>query len=383
MHSHSPLIETFQKLSTIIEQDATDNTYKYALLRATSEICQEHSHLIEFDTENATLPIGLVVEKWVLFYWTLFENEPYIPQMPKRFHGERRDRLQFRDQLVEIILHYQKGNGLSQFYSEYLNNEISKSISKKIMSLFKKIRYQIRRYPMKHLGKSVYQEHYMVFKPHLPFPDPRKTITRDIVIQEFGKFSIPIDYYQVFNILGGYIIGDRSIFTQWARKTEQFTNKNPNFSEIFGILLDHPVTSRQIQKVKRYYSNKLKNKEEIRCTWSGKKIESHEELNIDHMFPFSKYKNNDLWNLVPSLGTQNSAKKDRIPAIKLLEKRRRLIVEHWKNMRIEYPSQFDSELKLSLLGYGIEEIILEESFKPLIDKADYLINYRKYEHWNG
>ena len=376
--------DTFQKLATILESDATDNTYKYALLRAISEICQQNTHLMEREGNQVIFPIGLIVEKWLLYYWSIFEYQPFIPQMPERYHGERRDRLQIRDKFDVIIQYYRNRNGLSQFYHDYLNEEIPDEISRKVLSLMKKIRWSIRRYPMKHLGYSIYHDHWQIFKPLLPYPDPRKRVTRELIIEKFGKFSFPLEYYRVFNLLGGFIIGDRSIFNQWAELTVKFTDQDPNFSEIHDLLHQEPITERQVRKVRNYYKKLLACKSELKCTWSGKTIESPNQLHIDHMLPFSKWKNNDLWNLVPTHSDSNLKKKNRIPSEQLLERRRQLILEHWQLIESEFPRQFMSEIKLALVGYNKEcENLNENAFSSLLKIVDDLINSRKYPHWNG
>lgn len=376
-------VETFQKLATILELDATDNTYKYALLRAISEICRINTHLMERKGNQVIFPIGLIVEKWLLYYWQIFEYQPFIPQMPERYHGKRRDRLQFRDKFDAVIQYYRKRNGLSQFYNDYLNEEIPDEINTKVLSLMKKIRWSIRRYPMKHLGYSIYHGHWQIFKPLLPYPDPRKPVTRELIIHEFGKFSLPIEYYRVFNLMGDFIIGDQSIFTQWAVLTEKFTHKEPTFSEIHDLLRQEPITERQVSKIRNYYK-KLLRKGEIKCTWSRKSIKSPDQLHIDHMIPFSKWKNNDLWNLVPTHSSVNSKKKDKIPSKQLLNKRKQMILEHWQNLEIEFPRQFVSEIKLSLVGYSEENTNLyEHAFSSLREIVDDLINSRKYSYWNG
>ncbi len=344
--------DTFRKLARILESDPTDNTYKYALLRAISDICLQYPHLMERDGDQVIFPIGLIVEKWLLYYWPIFEIQPFLPQMPKRYHGERRDRLQIRDKFETVINYYRKGNGLSHFYNDYLNEEIPDEINGKVLSLMKKIRWAIRRYPMKHLGHSLYKEHWKIFKPLLPYPDPRKPVTRELIIREFGKFTFPLEYYNVFNLLGGFIIGDRSIFNQWAELTKKFSDKDPSYSEIHDLLHQEPITERQVSNVRNFYLNLLAGKYELKCTWSGKSIELPGQLDIDHMIPFSKWKNNDLWNLVPTLSSVNSNKRDRIPSKQLLEKSRQRIYEHWQRIENDFPRQFESEIKLSLVGYS-------------------------------
>ena len=204
---------------------------------------------------------------------------------------------------------------------------------------------------MKYLGKSVFHDHYSVFLPCFSYK-PIHPISRDGLLEGFGKFPIPVDYYHVFNLLGGFIIGDRSLYVQWAKKTEVFTSQHPNFSEIQSLLIEQPIRKRQVTKVRNYYENAIKKNGEIKCTLSGKTIYALEDLHIDHLLPYSKYKNNDLWNLVPSLSKENSKKTDRIPSQAILNKRKNLLFRHWENMTAIYPAQFSSETKLSLLGYA-------------------------------
>ena len=174
-------VETFQKLTTILESDRTDNTFKYALLRAISEFCQKYTHLMKKDGDIVIFPFGLMVEKWLWYYWPIFEYQIFIPQMPERIRNGRRYQLDFRNEFTAIIDYYRNRNGLSQFYNDYLNGEIPDEINKKVLSLMKRIRTSIKTYPMKHLGYSVYQDHWQIFKPLPPIPSPRKPVTRELV----------------------------------------------------------------------------------------------------------------------------------------------------------------------------------------------------------
>ena len=50
----------------------------------------------------------------------------------------------------------------------------------------------------------------------------------------------------------------------------------------------------------------------IRCTWSGSKLNENNVV-IDHCFPWSRWYNNDLWNLVPATPKVNGKKGDKLP----------------------------------------------------------------------
>jgi len=75
------LLETYHTLNTIIEQDRAVTSFKYALLRGTIEICQQYSHLAEPEGDRVWYPLGLLIERWIVYYYPLFESESFVPQL--------------------------------------------------------------------------------------------------------------------------------------------------------------------------------------------------------------------------------------------------------------------------------------------------------------
>jgi CRISPR/Cas system Type II protein with McrA/HNH and RuvC-like nuclease domain len=51
---------------------------------------------------------------------------------------------------------------------------------------------------------------------------------------------------------------------------------------------------------------------------------------IDHAFPFSRWPNNDLWNLLPSKVDINSKKSDRLPTYSKLSHSKEHITDWWQ-----------------------------------------------------
>lgn len=49
-------------------------------LRGVIEICQQSSHLREDDGDQVSFPLGLLVEKWLLYYYPIFAAPTFIPQ---------------------------------------------------------------------------------------------------------------------------------------------------------------------------------------------------------------------------------------------------------------------------------------------------------------
>ena len=61
----------FANISKIIERDSKVTTYKYALLRGVIDLIQDNSPYITFFEDRANIPTGLLIEKWILYYYPL------------------------------------------------------------------------------------------------------------------------------------------------------------------------------------------------------------------------------------------------------------------------------------------------------------------------
>ena len=86
----------FREINTIIERDSKDTTYKFALLRGVIEISQEHEGLGRVSETEVEFPLGLLVEKWILYYYPLIESDVLIPQQRSGESREGGHRIAFR-----------------------------------------------------------------------------------------------------------------------------------------------------------------------------------------------------------------------------------------------------------------------------------------------
>ena len=80
---------------------------------------------------------------------------------------------------------------------------------------------------------------------------------------------------------------------------------------------------RKAVDIHKFYLQK-KNKE---CVWTGQRHKNNFE--IDHVIPFSLWRNNDLWNLLPCSVKTNRNKKDKLPAGNLFTKRKYALAHYW------------------------------------------------------
>lgn len=102
---------------------------------------------------------------------------------------------------------------------------------------------------------------------------------------------------------------------------------------------------RDVKDARGYYE---KNRDDLICVWSDDKI-ARRNFDVDHVLPYTLWKNNDLWNLLPALSTLNNQKRDSIPSRSLLKARRDVIITHWQGLKTEFGPRFDRDAQ-TLMG---------------------------------
>jgi CRISPR/Cas system Type II protein with McrA/HNH and RuvC-like nuclease domain len=201
----------------------------------------------------------------------------------------------------------------------------------------------------------------------------------EYLIENFGTFSIPLDYYQAFKILGSFINGQDSILFKWAAFSVNASRRSLSTETVINQVLKSPVTEREIQASRRIYDHVLKKEGKVYCVWTGKQIT---KFDIDHVIPFSIWKNNNLWNLLPSQKSVNIRKRDKIPAVAFLGEQQELIFHYWHLLNEAQPIRFQKEIRFSLLGNETNKDWKQLALKQLQKSCDYLISERGYEEWS-
>jgi hypothetical protein len=385
-------LDTYRRINTIIERDSADATYKYALLRGVIEICQQSSYRRE-DGDQVWFPLGLLVEKWILYYYPLFASPKFIPQK----HGETKEPaagrgVSFRKHFTPVIDYYADKGGFSGFYNDYTRGTIPPGIRSGVQSLATNIRNTIVQMPMKHLGYSQTKKYYSVFQYKLP----SRRITRGqlfdsvFLAENFGWFSLSRDLCTVFEYFGSFISGEECLLKKWAEFTARAAVKIRGGTEteevteeqVLTLLMTTPTTERATEDARQIYRSLFDKEGSIICVWSGKPIRSLSAMQIDHVLPFSIWKNNDLWNLLPARSSVNAKKNNRIPSVSFLDQRRDCIVDYWNLLHERAPQKFSREISVSLLGSRtLGDDWEEQAFNQLKEKCVYLTDIRGYEAW--
>ncbi|RLD45012.1 MAG: hypothetical protein DRI88_08985, partial [Bacteroidetes bacterium] len=116
----------------------------------------------------------------------------------------------------------------------------------------------------------------------------------------------------------------------------------------------------------------------IFCVWTGKSISNYD---IDHIIPFSVWKNNDLWNLLPSDSRINNQKRNKIPSPEIIERQKDLILNYWEIIYETQTNRFQKEIQVALLGHYSFESWKKIGILQLKNSCSYLIENRGFEEW--
>lgn len=364
----------FQNISKIIEHDSKSTTYKFALLRGVIDIIQDNSPFIAFENGRVIFPTGLLVEKWMMYYYPILESSTHIPQI----NGETN--LAFGPQLKKIIEAYTTAGGFSAFYNDLKNKGIPLDLQHDFFALAKKLKATIIMMPMKYIGRSVSNDYYSIFRIESGSIRQKTTdVDLEFLINTSGTFSIPVEYYDAFKVLGSFISGQDSILFKWAEFSVNASGKLLSVDKVVKEVLRSPITERDVKESKQLYKSILKKEGKVFCVWTGKAISSYD---VDHMIPFSAWKNNDLWNLLPSHSKINNQKRDKIPSVALIETRKELILEYWELINENQPQRFQKEIRIALLGNSAAGGWKQAAITQLKSSCNYLITNRGYEEWN-
>lgn len=367
--------EVFYNISKIIERDSKSTTYKYALLRGVIDIIQDNSPYISFIDNRIHIPTGLLIEKWLLYYYPILQSKTSIPQI----NGETN--LAFSSQLSKLISDYEARGGFSAFYNDLKNKGIPEDLQSDFFELAKKLRDTITKMPMKYIGRSISNNFYSIFNYENQSLRRHSNIDIETLIKDFGTFSIPFEYYEAFKILGSFINGKDSILFKWAEFSVNASGKNLSVDKVLHEVLKGPITERNIAESKKLYKEILKKEGIIRCVWTGKKIGSLTETNIDHLIPFSVWKNNDLWNLLPATPKVNNQKRDKIPSPDIIERQKNLILDYWEIIYENQTNRFQKEMQVALLGNHSFSTWKNNGISQLQNSCTYLIENRGFEEW--
>ena len=339
-------------IEAILNKDKKVATYKLALFRALAEVAGKNINSAKWKSEGyVLLPIELVVDKWIEYYWPIFESADFIPQIQRESIEYSRP-VSFRKYLTRLTDHYKRSGGYEAFHIDKMKMKLNASILRDIGALKVSIKKTLIKGPIRHAGG------YNI-DPLLDYDR-----TSDSII-------IPENIWTELTMLGNWII-DTTIL-RWAELTSKFSKGKMKPSSIIDLLLIEEKT-RQINDARIIYTGLT----DLRCTWTSDPIQRFE---VDHVIPFSLWKNNDLWNLVPAKTSVNRDKSDRLVSDTQLIKSKDLLIHYWEQSVEKEEYRFLNEARI-LSGKKLNASNWKnELFNRLREAVEYTAIQRGIERW--
>jgi hypothetical protein len=259
------------------------------------------------------LPLDLLAEKWLRYYWPLFESQRFIPGA----NGERPNAakpLAFRGALTVLVERYRRLGGYPRFYVDWIGGALADEPRAELADALRRIRRAIIEGPVFFAAKGTFA-----------FDREQRLVT------------LPFDLWREFVQLGFWI--EPAVVLEWAAETRRMSKRELTVGEVLTLLTAEFEEDRSVADARRTFQSTPA----LACVWSGVRLPG--AFDVDHAIPFSLWRCNDLWNLLPASPAVNNQKRDRLPTLELVRRAEERIVGCWRLHEAGFPTRFAGELQ--------------------------------------
>jgi len=330
----------------VIVNDEKSSTYKLGLLRTLVRIAETAPGIVTARTdEYVEIPFGAVGLYWLKLYGplVLHHSLPQRPSGPGQY-GWAKEAFY---RLVEFSLADLR---LGATFTQERGNIIRAAINDACRNIEKMPANYIT-YPGS-LGRQVFQCDFRTARKHAG----PVVLSREY-LASFGSFRIPARLWQTFSQFACWL--DPVIVREWKQITAGWSgvaDVGRNSDQAFEWDEARRDTAPAYLRAQELRQKGMP----LTCTWSAEKIGT--SLHIDHCFPWARWRNNDLWNLLPATEKVNLSKSDRLPSAETLTTARDRMIDWWNQAWIDGPreEQFLMEAIYSLPGLTRDRPSLDE-----------------------
>lgn len=330
-------------LRHIIVNDNKSASYKLGLLRVLIRIAEGAPGMVlRRDDHWVDIPFGLVGLYWIKTYLPLVMTHNLI-QTPTANHAAR------------------TGYGWAKADRFYSLQDVSAydlrigacfdaNVSARLIGAIRDACDNIRKMPANYItwpgqNRQVFECETRSFR-HRTGP---WQITRESLAQ-FGSFRIPTALWQTMGQYACWL--EPAIFNEWIRLMQSWRAEYN--LRVYDSVFQWIDASRDTSVARSRALQLQRTGAPLHCVWTEKTLRD-DRFAIDHCFPWSRWLNNDLWNLMPATVKANSAKADKLPSAGLLQHSQQLIIDWWHQAYLQDPAlqqQFfiEAESALPLLG---------------------------------
>ena len=362
-------------LRHIIVNDDMSATYKLGLLRTLIRIAEGVPGMVVRRTDDTVeIPFGLVGLYWLKLY------------MP----------LVLQHELVQTPTHdipNQRGLGFARSEHFYQLKDRLSPFDLRVGATFNAVNARIVIGAIKDACSNIQKmpATYITYpgKDNQVFTCKRETVRANNVkfwqinkqsLSQFGVFEIPTELWQC---LGQYACWlEPVIVNEWVKLMQGYRKhyddtvyyKALQWEE--GRRVTLPVRAR-IQKLQQ-------SGEVIHCVWTDKRL-SKEHYAVDHCFPWSRWYNNDFWNLMPASVVANAQKSEKLPTAPLMQQSKDRIRDWWELAYVnsDMKEQFLMEAEAALPLVGSSTSNLAVIFEAMMHQRARLKANQQLVEWAG
>lgn len=334
-------------LRHIIVNDNKSSSYKLGLLRTLVKLAETAPGLVTKRTDDyVEIPFGAVGLYWIRLFQPLILDRKLRQSPGSGGYGFAREAFY---KLADI-----SPNDLSLGYR--FDDDRANIVRTAIADACK----NIKRMPAHFItypgdsNRNVFECDYEGVKKR-----PGSIVLSKEYLSGFGTFRVPSLLWQTLGQFSCWL--DPAIVREWRQLILPWQSAGQ-----FVAADDHAFEWAQSVRETTAVASRAQEMREagfpLECIWSATRLGRRSRLEIDHCFPWSRWPNNDLWNLLPTRAAINQDKSDRLPTAETLEEAHERIVDWWRKAWIDTPKeeQFFLEAGYSLPGLSSERPTLDE-----------------------
>jgi len=329
-------------LRHIIVNDNKAATYKLGLLRALIRIAEGCPGMVIKRTEAfVSIPFGLVALYWIKLYMPLVLKNHLIQAQrhnPKTQYG----------------LGFAKLNhfyALSNFspYDLRIGAEFNKEQASIIIGALNDVCTTIKNMPAHFITYPGQEQQVFQCNKLSAKKTKGSWQINKHTLSQFGVFHIPIKLWSTMGNFACWL--EPAIINEWVRLMMGYELRYDR--SLYDKAMQWEEGIRDTSKVRKRVEVLLNIKESVKCVWTNSNLKGN-AFHVDHCFPWSRWANNDLWNLMPATIKANQQKSEKLPSAATMELSKERILQWWDiaYLNSEYKERFLLESEAALPGLG-------------------------------
>lgn len=298
-------------LRHIIVNDDKSSTYKLGLLRTLIRLADSAPGLVLNRSDDwVELPLGAVGLFWLMLYHPLVLQHRLRQAPGTKGYGFAGDDFYQMHKLSP--LDYRPGMALSA--------EFAPTVLRAIRAAAANILKNPARYTIwPGTNRPVFEGAPSRFR----IEDKPVRLDRD-TLRQFGVFRVPATLWDTFSRYACWV--EPAIVNEWVNLMGSWEVRYS--TDVYHKALVWAEGRRDTSLVRKLVDQQLA-LSRVECVWTSRDL-SKSRYDIDHCFPWSRWNNNDLWNLLPATQAANAAKSEKLPSDALLKQARPRVIEWWQ-----------------------------------------------------